>query len=268
MSEIQRADNSNNPRYKQLLPEDIEFYERVTSQITASHALPFEVPVDSFFTIVVRSLKWFWNWHENATQEQLLFIPRCDIQAQPNKGGNIDLLLPNGIEAVTDWKSGTAQFSNAINNYLRVALLQTYSSSNGSYGGQGGYGATQFSMSNVIMSLYEINSYRETFTRGIRASYNKNTQIFRLMTNIPDGLVLTCATRLMPFQMYADQVFEDYVIASIEEQLGRIVMAFDFQYPGSIKLNYDQIESYGKEKKAQIETAIKESNNMDMIQTK
>lgn len=262
------VDTSNNPKYSKLLPEDVEFYERVNSNVTASHALPFEVPVDSFFRIVVQSLKWFWNWHHDATQEQLLFIPKSEIIKCKKSDSNYDLVLPNGIEAVIDWKSASGSIggNNNLNSLLKIGLLQTYNMSSSSM--TQGYGGTPISLSNLTISMYEISEWKETFTRGIRATFNKNSQIFRLMTNPPDGLVLSCMTRLQPSLLYNDILFEEYVTARVEEQLGKIVMTFNFKLPGGIEINYDEIKSNGKSTRDKIEEDIKDSNINDIIQSK
>lgn len=168
----------NNAKFTSLQPEDIEFYERIHSRLSASHALPFEVPVDAFFTTVIASLKWFWHWYEAATQEKALYISWDDICKIPiTAAGNIDIKLPEGIEAIYDWTAAQQSYSSNISNYLRVSLLQTYSSmgtatelgqnfrSNG--------GTTYPQVSNAVIAMYEAAQYKETFTRGYNATYNK-----------------------------------------------------------------------------------------------
>ena len=124
---------SNNPRYKKLEPADLEFYEQVNSRVTASHALPFEIPHDAFFRTTIAAMKWFWNWHGDATQEQMLFIPYQSIaqiaSTNTSGSGNIDLLLPESIEAIIDWKPSNQSITGRLADYLRISLLQTYSSS-------------------------------------------------------------------------------------------------------------------------------------------
>src|SRR5207302_479819 len=108
---------------------------------------------------------------------QMLYIPYEEIQrVGPDGSGNISLILPNGIEAVMDWKQATSTYSNRINDFLRIALLQTYSSSGGGVGSsaggyRSGYGGQDTNVSNGVISMYEAAQYRETFTRGIRAGF-------------------------------------------------------------------------------------------------
>lgn len=260
---------SNQAKFTKLQPEDVEFYEQVNSRITGSNALPYEIPADAFFRTVVAAMKWFWHWYEPATQETLLYIPYSEIQSKGVKyGGNIDLLLPNGIEGIFDWKQASQSSLGSVNDYLRISLLQTFTATGAGAGNGYGYGGNNTQMSNIVISMFEANQYRETFTRGIRANFNKNTGKFRIMSSIDTGLVLSCFVRLQPFELYGDIMFEDYVVACVEAQLGRIMTSFDFNYPGGIKLNYDPVQESGKTRKQEIEEEIKGSNNNDFMMTK
>lgn len=259
---------SNNFRYTNLTPSDVEFYERVNSMITASNALPFEIPQQAFFDIVVQSLKFFWAWYPYATEEGLYFIPREELENAKKVNGMRNIKLPNGIEAVLDWKSGNSQLGMKMNELLKISLLSSIGGNYSHSSMTGGYGSPNIKSSDVSMSMFEINSFRETFTKGIRASYNKNTQIFKLKTNIPDGLVLECAVRLMPEELYGDYMFERYVIGMVEKQLTRVVSSFDFKLPGDIQINYDNIRSEGSDSVKEITEEIKGMNSNDMIQTK
>lgn len=259
----------NRFRYTNLAPEDIEFHERVNSMVTASHALPFEIPQQAFFDIVVQSLKFFWAWYPYAIEEALYFIPRSELEQTTLVNGMRNIKLPNGIEAVMDWKSGSSGLGMKMNDLLRISLLSSINNSRGNSSSMGGgYGSAPISSTDVVISMYEINSFRETFTRGITASFNKNTQIFKLKTSIPDGLVLFCAVRVMPEDLYGDYMFERYVVGRVEQQLSKIVSSFDFKLPGDVQINYDSIRSDGSDTVKEITEEIKEMNANDMIQTK
>lgn len=266
---IERAKKTaNNFRYTNLSPEDIEFYERINSMVTASNALPFEIPQQAFFDIVVQSLKFFWAWYPYAVEEALYFIPREAMEQTAQINGMRNIKLPNGIEAILDWKCGNSGMGMKVNDMLRISLLSSFNSSISNSSMGGGYGSTPVSSTDVSISMFEINSFRETFTRGIRASFNKNTQIFKLKTSIPDGLVLECAVRLMPEELYGDYMFERYVVGKVEQQLNRIVSSFDFKLPGDVQINYGLIQSDGKDTVSEITDEIKGMNSNDMIQTK
>lgn len=279
MSNYTEKMNGNKIRFENLLPEDIEFLERINSNVTSSNALPFDVPMDEVLRIVVRSLKWFWHWYGDATQESTLYVPLEEIASKnvSNRAGQIDVKLPNGIEGIFDLKQVGGANVSGIAKSLRYPLLnsfrQSYSSNatitnNGGAGFRATYGSGSFSMNDAILQMYEQSQYQTLFQRGYRFSFNKNTQILRLMTgNISNGFVCQAFERLSPQEMYGDIMFEDYVTAKVEAALGKIVGTFNFELPGGVTINYDEIKSNGKERAKEIEDEIKESNNGDFILT-
>lgn len=269
----------NKPKYESLTPEDIDFLNIINENVTAGNALPFDLPEDSVLRIIIRSLKWFWEWYEYATQEKTLFIPIEEIVSKGKPiNGNIDLKMPDGIEAIFDLKQAGGLGIASLPKSLRYPIMSSFataynSSTNAMNVGSGSfrdsYRLGTFTMNDVVLSMYEQATYNTLFDRGYRFSFNKNTQILRLMTgNVKNGIAIQCFERLSPQELYGDHVFEEYVTAKVEQALGRIVTTFDFNLPGGIKINYDAIASEGKEKADKIEDEIKAANNTDFIVTR
>lgn len=274
--------NGNNIKFENLLPEDIQFMEQINNNVTTGNALPFDVPMDQMLNIIIRSLKWFWHWYGDATQESTLYVPLTELATKGvHSPGQIDVKLPNGIEGIFDLKQVGGITSNGISKALRFPILnsfrQSYSTYTSAYTAGGGmsssgfrsnYGGGTHSMNDVVLQLYEHSQFSTMFKRGYRFSYNKNTQILRLMTgNIENGFVCQAFERLAPQQIYGDIMFEEYVTAKVEAALGKIVMAFNFELPGGVTINYDAIKAQGLSKVEKIEADIKDSNNGDFIIT-
>lgn len=271
----------NKVKFDNLLPEDIEFLEIINDNVTSGNSLPFDLPPDQILRIVVRSLKWFWTWYPDATQEASLYAPLESVIAatKTKSSGNIDVLMPEGIEGVFDLKQVGGITTSGIAKSLRYPIMNSFRQSYNTYSNvntqaqmnnsfRGGYGQGSFSMNDVVLQLYEHQQYATMFKRGYRFSYNKNTRILRLMTgNLTSGFVVQAFKRLPPQDLYGDQVFEDYVTAKVEQAIGRIVTTFDFELPGSIKINYEEIKANGRDVVEKIESEIKESNNTDFVIT-
>ncbi|BBI90394.1 neck protein [Tenacibaculum phage PTm1] len=267
----------NKIKFENLTPDDIDFLNIINDNVTSSNSLPFDVPIDQVLRITIRSLKWFWYWYEDATQESTLYIPFTEIQEKQkvSKAGNVDLLLPEGIEGVFDVKpvggSNFTSIAKSLRYPLLNALRNTYASSyGGANGGMSGfrsqYGQGSFSTVDSTLQMYELSQYKTMSQRGYRFSFNKNSRILRLMTgSIGGGIVCQAFERLEPQLMYGDQLFEDYVTAKVEEALGKIVSTFNFELPGGVTINYDEIKSNGKERAEKIEEDIKNSNNTDLM---
>lgn len=259
--------------FEDLIPEDIAFYEQVKSLVTGSNALPFNIPVDTFFGIVGQSMKFFWSWHQAATEEVSYFVPYHEV-IKFRRGTGYGLRLPFSIENVFGWHLTKHAYNPALANFLRWNYIQTYMSGSGMGGSAGaggtfrsGYKSAPAQLSNMVIQLYEFESYTEMFGRVVAASFNNNTSILNIRGSVDySGLVLDVFERCPPEALYDDPTFKDHVIASVEEQLGKIVTAFDFPLIGDVKINYDEIKSRGSEKKKEIEDEMKEiGGNHDIM---
>lgn len=264
---------SNNETFSKLTPADVEFYERVSERVTSTNALPFDLPAKAVFNLIIRGLKFFWEWYDQGTEARTLFLPQFEIRRAKGTNLNKQIVMPNGIEAVIEWKEVDGHpYGDNISQYIHYALLQnlnTGASWTSDLGGsRGAYRENQTSVVNIITGLMEIQQWKSLFTRTIRATYNKHSSIFSIQSEIRRGMVIECLVRLPPEQMYNYYLFEDYIVASVEEQLGKIVGMFDFSYPGAIQPNFKQLNDDGKSARQEIETELKEStNNSGIIMT-
>lgn len=249
-------------------PADEEFFQRISDNVTSSNALPFEVPVDRLAKITVRCLKFFWEWYEDATSEVTLFIPNDQI---PNKdhNGNAIIKLPNGIEGISQVFTTGAYAGVTLSTALRVPLLDSISTSykSFSYSGSGsGYTGDRAQISDSVIAMMEYSLYDSTFRKGLRFSFSRLAQTLNIIGN-PTGnhIVIACFVRTAPEFLYQAILFEDYVTACVMAELGKIVMSFDFQLPGGVKINYDTIMQDGKERKKEIEDEIKGQQHNSII---
>jgi hypothetical protein len=252
-----------------LRPVDDEFFQRVAFNVTSSNALPFEIPVDRFLPIVVRCAKYFWEWYIDATFEQTLFIPNSAINSK-DKNGNCIVQLPNGIEGISGVWSTNTYAGVSLSTALRVPLLDSISTSYKAFNYSGlsssGYTGDKSQISDSIMALMEYDLYNSTLRKGLQFSFSRHTSQLNVIGNpYSNHIILRCFIRHQMEVLYNDILFEDYVTACIMSELGKIVMSFDFQLPGGVKMNYDEIKSEGKEKKKEIEDRLKDEQNNSMI---
>lgn len=270
--------NPINPRttsqhyFEDLLPEDVAFYEQVRDLVTSSHALPFNIPVNTFFHIVGQCLKFFWTWYPMATEEISYYAPYSEI-IKFKRGTGYGLRLPANIEDVYGWHLTSGASNVNMTNFIRWNYVSTYMT-NAGFGGPGSgsfrdaYKQQPSQVSNLVIQLYEFESYKEMFGEVISGAFNNNTGILNLKrpTRAGAGLIIDCFERIPPEALYDNYDFKEYVIACVEEQLGKIVTAFDFPLIGDVKLNYEDIKSRGVEKKSAIEEELKEvGSNHDIV---
>jgi hypothetical protein len=263
---------SNQEILEQLLPADVAFYELISTRVTSSNALPFDLPVKSVLALIVRGLKFFWEWYDYGTEARTLYLPYSEICNGNSTSINKLVKMPNGIEAIYGWQTVEGQtYGDNISQYLNYALLQTLNTgaswSNSDFIGssRGAYGSNLVTVTNIVTSLYEIQNWKTLFTKTIRAEFNKHSQIFSIQSDIKSGLVIDCLVRIRPEHMYNYYLFEDYIVACVEEQLGKIIGKFDFKYPGGVQPDFKQLSDDGKSARQEIEAELKESTNNSSI---
>lgn len=261
---------SNSETFSKLTPADIQFYENVVASVASSNALPFDLPAKAVFLIIIRALKFFWEWSEQSTEERTLFLPYSEIRNSKGSNINKQVLLPNGIEAIQGWEAVEGHgYGDNMTQYLNYALLQNMSTgaswSNNVGSSRGAYESNNTSITNIVTALYEIESWKNLFQRTIRASFNKHSQIFSIQTDVRSSLILHCFVRLPPESMYNYQLFEDYVCAGIEQKLGAMMSTFDFKYPGGVQPNFEKIAESGKDEVTRIEEFLRDANSSVMI---
>lgn len=259
-----------------LSPEDFEFFSRVSGEVKSSNALPFDIPPERLPKIVIKALKWFWEFYDEATYEESYYIPVSEInKGKKDQVGNKIVYLPNTVEGISDIKPVSGATGLALKDILKIPLLQTYGSGyRSTYGSDPGssgatdshYGYPNYQISNMVISMFEYDTYQNVFKKGIKHSFNKNTGKLNIIGKVDGaGIVLDVFTRLQPEEMYNDYYFEEYCIGKVMEELGKIVTTFQFNFPGEITINYDQIKQDGTEKVEKIKEEIKDQNVNGML---
>lgn len=251
-------------------PADIEFFERISDNVQSSAALPFEIPVDRLPKIILRAAKWFWEWHIDATSEETLYIPSSELDtSRRDHNTNLHVKLPSGIEGILQVHSAGLSAGLTLRDALRIPLLDSYGSTGRTTTStSSGYTGTHYAVSDSVIAMYEFDMYNNLFRKGTRFNYNKLTNILNVIGNPGGSLILNCFVRVPMDALYQSIEFEDYCTAMCMMELGKVVMSLEFQLPGGVRLNYDQIRSDGQEKKREIEEQIKANQGTPFIFTK
>lgn len=256
-------------------PVDLEFYERVINDVTSSNALPFTVPLDQMPRIVEKASKVAYEWNPDATQNSWLVVPASMINASRRESGSLNapIKLPDYVKAIFQVYS-TNNISNYGNELIRRTAVDqsiisnsiSSSSINTGTTFRNGYGGTKGSVSSAVVSLFENSVYRGLTNKGIRMSFNEHSGILNVQgANQGASLVLDCMIKIDLADLYKDYTFENYVIAMVNERLGKIVSTFKFQYPGAVEIDYDSIREDGKDARKEIEEYWANMQSNDMI---
>lgn len=256
-----------------LNPCDTEFINYCISEITEDGMLPFTIPPQALIRIIRDSALWFYRECEEATEEKWLGIRLKDLHLDMSR--NKEIRLPDNIETVMDIKqvSSTQGFKN-LARFLREPIM--FSSA---YNMLGSGGSAMTGLGNpyrmadrdaafeeAFVRVYEYSLLKTLLLKGIRFDFNPHSKVLNFLGKVTTDIVIDTLVRIPLQSLYNDIRFRQYVVGKAMIKLKKILNMFDFQYPGEVKINFDDIEAQGKELVEKLEEEIKsESNASDII---
>lgn len=253
--------------------DDMVFIQYIISEITEDGLLPFSLPPQIFPRIIKNSALWFYEESADAIQEKWLYIKRSDIP-KSDESRNTSIILPPNIQAIWEIKPTSNNMAGSKMSFKQEQIL--YGNATNSLGGMGGGGShiNPYSKANrdigiesYFAHIYEAQLMKTLLGRSFPFDYSPLSNELILLGNIEGvGLVLKTFTRIALKSLYSSSLFRRHVIGNSYKRLKRVLNQFDFQYPGEVKINFEDIESEGKELLDKIEEQVmNESNAADLI---
>ena len=261
-----------------LKNEDIDFIKYLINEITEDGLLPFSLPPQIFPRLIKNSAIWFYEHCDDAISEKWYYIKKSQIPKSDNSRNTV-IKLPKEIQAVWEIKPTSSSNTGASIKFNKEPLL--YGAAGGAINSLGGGGGTSVSsynnsanrdmaVENYFAYMYECQLFKTLLGRSFPFDYSHLTNELILLDNVQDtGLVLKTFTRIPLSALYNLSTFRKHVIGNSFKRLKRILNQFDFQYPGDVKINFEDIESEGKDMISSVEEEVRaESDASDLFLTK
>lgn len=221
---------------------DAQFISRIQAEVTQSCALPFAVPIDRIPAFIIQAAQWFWEHVDQACEERMYVIKNRDI-CKGNKLNKI-IQLPPQIYSVfgchrlqEDLRYGTmGDFS------LERMMMSSYSMFGGAGiigGGMGLTDGTGYSLSDVVVSLYEVDTFNQVLNPPITYNFNEYSHKLVLLGDLGySDLVIQCFKRVRIQELYNSYYFFRLVVCFCKRALSTIYGTFEFKLPGGVQINY------------------------------
>lgn len=235
---------------------DMMFIKRVQAEVTQSCALPFAVPTERIPEFILQGSQWFWENVDTAVEQRNYVIRNSDIC----KGNRLNKIiqLPQQISAVygvhklqEDLRYGTmGDFS------LERMMMSSYSMFGGAGiigGGMGLTGGTGYSLPDVMMSLYEVDTFDQFLNPPLSYSYNPYSGKLNILGDLGwSDLIIQCFKRCRIQDLYNSYYFFRLVVCFCKRALSTIYGSFEFKLPGGVTINYDMHKSDAQDEIEQI----------------
>ena len=140
---------------------DHQFILRVQNEVTQSCALPFAVPIERIPEFIIQSAQYFWQNCDLCAEERYYMIKNADI-CKGNKLNKIAQLPQQvlGVHGVYKMQSNLKY--GAMGDFsIERMMMSSYSmfGGAGTVGGGFGINGLGYNLSDVITSMYEVDTF-------------------------------------------------------------------------------------------------------------
>ena len=234
----------NNEQYIQWQSEvDMAFIKRVQDEVTQSCALPFALPIDRIPAFITQAAEWFWLNSDMCSEERMYVIKNSDICK--GNGMNKIVTLPKQILGVHGvFRTSSAMRYGAMGDFsLERMMMSSYSQFGGvgTIGGgvSGAPGMTGYSLTDVITSLYEVDTFNQVLNAPLTYDYNLFSNKLVILGDLKwQDILINCYVRCKIQDLYNNYYFFRFVVCLAKKALATIYGSFEFKMPGGVTINY------------------------------
>ena len=265
--------------------------KEINDELTIACQIPFTVPKKELANIIQRAKKYFYKIYEDSVEQMYIALPagalaKADFkQGVPfGKGGNHETITnKDNIKN----PRGIVQMPSRVYSVNNVFEIGGFSGEDGGFGDYSfNAGDVDFSIDKFIYSdvygagigsenlmYYVVNSLfldntRQVLLPQISYTFNRLTKKFRFQGELPTRAVIFEIFSTIPdCALFGDEAFQRYVIGQAKIQLARILGTFSFNLPGNITINYDLIQSEGRDEVDRVVEEIKNDEGVDYFFT-
>ena len=148
---------------------------------------------------------------------------------------------------------------------LERVLMNNYTFSYG--GAQGGAmyaGTTNWSLTDVVSSLYELSTFDDFLNTPITYNYNKYSHKLVLLGDLGySDLVINVMQRCGIHELYNNYWFFRYCVCLVKKGLSTIYGTLEFKLPGGVTINYSKFSDEANEEMDKIEERLKSNYSAD-----
>jgi hypothetical protein len=107
----------------------------------------------------------------------------------------------------------------------------------------------------VLDSMSDMLNQLNKYT--LKYHFNQLNHRLNILTNVKYDVIVEAYANIPKENLFKDDLFFKYVVGYAKIQLGNLVGRYDFQLPGSVKINASDLVSQGKEEVKEVEDEVK-----------
>lgn len=237
-----------------------ELVEEVQRELDVSFALPTQLQPTEISRIIKQSKVWFYENYRDAVEMQY-FIMTSDKFQDPTFISTRTIQMPECVVSVFEVKeiTGAGLLGNIDRDFSDNKLIasEIYLS--------------PFTGDNLVFRTAQYQFFdltRAFFLDWIRYDYNRRTQKLKILGRDPRmDVFFNTYVKIPDDKLYEDYYFFRYVTAKAKIALGRMLMFFDYNLMGGIKINSSDVKAEGEAEIEKIEQQIRDEDSADYFMT-
>ena len=245
---------------------DYKFILRVQAEVTQSCALPFALPVERIPEYILQAAQYFWQNCDFAVEERNYFIKNSDI-CKTSKLNKI-VQLPEQIMGVHGVYKCQSQLKyGAMGDFsIERMMMSSYSmfGGAGTVGGGMSMQGTGYSLSDVVVSMYEVDTFNQMLNAPLTYNFNAFSSKLVLLGDLGySDLLIATMQRCKIQDLYNNYYFFRYVVCLCKRALSTIYGMFEFNLPGGISINYSNLSDQADSDMEKIDEWIQNNRACD-----
>lgn len=245
---------------------DYNFIIRVQNEVTQSCALPFALPAERIPEYILQAAQYFWQNCDFSVEERHYFVKNSDI-CKTSKLNKI-VQLPQQIIGVHGVYKVQSQLKyGAMGDFsIERMMMSSYSmfGGAGTVGNGMTMGGTGYNLSDVVVSMYEVDTFNQMLNAPLTFNYNQFSNKLVLLGDLGySDLLLATMQRCKIQDLYNNYYFFRYVVCLCKRALSTIYGMFEFNLPGGISINYSTLSDQASDEMDKIDEWIQNNRACD-----
>lgn len=237
-----------------------ELITDIIDEITYSGSLPYQVPTREIKKIITNAESYFYDYWKDALEPRYLMLP-VQIFSTSQFLSTRTITLPECVRFVhmcqetggggSIWGTMDRDFSDS--KFIGAELSLTP---------QVGEGLVYRT---IMMSFMDLT---KSFTMQgmVQHDYNKNTRKLTILGHTPHRtLALKVMIKIGKEDLYSDEMFQRYTRAKAKLRLSEMLSSFEFQLPGGVKINYQNMAATAQKEFDKVLEDMKGENTADWM---